>query len=476
MAIASQGIGAGLDIASLVSQLVAAEGTPKLNQLDRREASFQAEISAFGTLKGALSSFQGNLSQLKDLSSFQQRQASSSDSEIFTATASSTADIGQYGIEVVQLAQAQKLISDGFSTASDVVGTGTLKLSQGTSSFSITIDSSNETLSGIRDAINNSVANTGIRAAIINVDDGVGGTESKLVLTADETGLDNAITVEVDEDGNSVLTDAVDEDTTGLSQLVFKTGVTNLTETTAALDGQIKVDNQLISSSSNKFSDVINGVTISAVGIGAGETLTITNDTAHISDALNSFIDSYNSLVTIIDSLSAFDTETNTAATLVGDSTLRAIEFAVRQQLSATVPGLSNAANSLVAIGVTTNESGQLTLDQSKLNSALEDNLDELAQFFASDDGLANNLDSLISNYIDSEGIITARTDGLKDRVDDITDQRLALDRRLIKIEARLLKQFTAMDELVASLNNTSNFLTQQLANLPGTLNPNKDE
>jgi Flagellar capping protein len=267
MSISSPGIGSGIEISSLITQLVAAEGEATSNRLNLREAEYQGDISAFGSLTGSLSLFQDAVQGLQNLTDFQQRSASSSDTDIFTATADETADVSQYGIEVVQLAQANKLITtDGFAST-DTVGGGTLTFTQGTDSFSITV-SVTDTLDDVRDAINNAVDNSGLKAAIINVDDGSGGTEQKLVFTANSTGVENAITITaVDDDLNN--TDAF-----GLSRLVNA----NLDEPAIALDGKIKVDNQLISSPTNEFSGVVDGITINAVAVGAGETLSVTED------------------------------------------------------------------------------------------------------------------------------------------------------------------------------------------------------
>lgn len=465
MSITSLGIGSGIDIGSLVNQLITAEGEPTLKRLETKEATFQAEISGFGSLKSALSSFQTSLASLKDLSAYQGRTATSSDQAVFSASADSTAAEGLFGVEVVQLAQAQKLISkDGyFSSATDTVGEGTLTIAQDGGSFNISV-AATDTLGAVRDAINNAIDNTGLTAAIINVDDGSGGTESKLVLTANSTGLNSAITITAVDDG-----DLNDTDNLGLSRLINA----NLDEPTPALDGQIKVDGQLISSNDNTFTGVIDGVTINAIEVGAGETLTVALDKSSLTSNINSFISSYNGLVSTFSSLTSFDAETNVAGVLLGDSTLRGIESSLRTTVYSVNPGLSTAFSSLAEIGITTDDDGNLSLDQSKLDVILESNFDDLGGLFAGDGGLANKLDGIIASYVKSDGLIDSRTDGLSLRIDDINDERERLEFRLLSVEARLLKQFSAMDILVNSLQNQSSFLTQQLANLPGAINSN---
>lgn len=464
MSISSPGIGSGIEISSLITQLVAAEGEATSNRLNLREAEYQGDISAFGSLTGSLSLFQDAVQGLQNLSDFQQRSASSSDTDIFTATADETADVSQYGIEVVQLAQANKLITtDGFAST-DTVGGGTLTFTQGTDSFSITV-SATDTLDDVRDAINNAVDNSGLKAAIINVDDGSGGTEQKLVFTANSTGVENAITITaVDDDLNN--TDAF-----GLSRLVNA----NLDEPAIALDGKIKVDNQLISSPTNEFSGVVDGITINAVAVGAGETLSVTEDKTSVTEKIDVFIANYNGLVDTFNALGSFDAATESAGLLLGDSTLRGVQNAIRQALSSSVSGLSGSFSTLAELGITTDEEGKLTLDSDTLDTLLVSDFDQVGELFAASNGLANTLDTIIEGYIGTNGTIETRTSGLQTSIDGITEQREALDRRLLSLESRLLAQFTAMDVIVSSLQNQSNFLSQQLANLPGAYNPNQN-
>jgi flagellar hook-associated protein 2 len=420
MSISSPGIGSGLDIGSLISQLVAAEGSASANRLNLREAEYQGDISAYGSLKGALSLFQTAVQNLQEVSDFQVRSATSSSADIFTATADETADVSQYGIEVVQLAQAHKLITTDGYAATDTVGAGVLTLTQGTESFALTI-SATDTLTEIRDAINSADDNTGVAASIINVDDGVGGTEQKLIFTATSTGLENAITISVtDEDLN-------DTDALGLSRLVNA----NLIEPAVALDGQIKVDNQLVSSNNNTFVGVIDGITISAKSIGAGETLAISQDKASVTSKINVFIANYNGLVDTFNALGSYDVTTKTGGILIGDATLRGVQNSIRREISSSISGLTGSFSTLAELGITTDDVGKLSIDDDRLNNALDSNFDEVGELFAANNGLANTLDTVIEGYIGSTGIIESRTEGLQTSIDTITEQREALNRRL---------------------------------------------
>ncbi len=388
--ISSPGVGSGLDISSLVSQLVAAERRPTQLRLDRREASLQAELSAFGTLKGSLSSFQSALSGLQSLSSFQARTASSSNSDAFTASASTTAAEGVYNISVTTLAKAHSLATSAgtFSSLTDTVGTGTITIKFGTTDYdsgtdtynsftqntekaavNITIDSSNDTLEGVRDAIND--ADADVRASIVN--DGSG---YRLVLTSKETGAENSLQVTIDDTG-----DGDDTDASGLSRLAFNASATNLDQTAAASDAAVSIDGIDVTSSSNTIDDAIEGVTLNLLDTQSG-TLTVDLDKAKASSNISSFVSSYNSLVSTINNLTAYDADTQKAAILLGDTATRTVESRVRGVLGDVVEGLGGPFQQLADIGITLQTDGTLLTDSTKLQEALDENYDDVAGLF----------------------------------------------------------------------------------------------
>jgi len=452
MAITAGGIGSGLDIDSLVSQLVAAEGKPTLVRLDTKEARLQSDLSAYGALKGALSKFQDSITALNDISAFQARKSTSSNSDLFIAPADNTAVAGVYDIEVTQLAQAAKFRSgDGeFTASTDVVGTGTLDLTLGIDTFQITIDDSNKTLEGIRDSVNAATDNPGITASIINVD---GGTQ--LVLSSNKVGLANTIDV--------VAVETLPNDGSGLALLA----TASLSVVDAAQDAKIKVDGQTATRDSNSFSDVIAGVTFNLKKAEPAtiETLTIELDADSVKSKVNSFVAAYNSLADTMNSLSSYNADTGVAGALQGDSALRGVQSQLRQMISSSVSGLD--FSTLAEIGVTTDESGHLTVNTTDLDEVIAADFTNVSQLFASDNGLANSLDAILEGYIATNGILDARTDGIQTSIDSIGEDRLRLDRRLLALETRYRAQFTAMDLIVGQLQALGGYLTQQLASLP---------
>lgn len=459
--ITSAGIGSGLDIEGLITKLVSAEGQPVAQRYDRQEASYQAELSGLGLVNSSLSKFQSSIASLKDLKSFQPRTATSSDTSTFDVTATNTAVAGSYQVQVNAVAAAHKVRSAGVATADTDVGTGTLSITINSESFNIVVDDTNKTLAGIRDAINNAADNKGVSATIVNVDDGGSGTESRLVLTSTNTGTAHDINITAaDDDGNNT-------DAAGLSILASN----NLVQITASANASIQVDGQVITRSSNTISDAIDGITLTLKGAdtGVNKTLTVALDEASVKESVNAFIAAYNELQATFKQVTFFDPATKQTGVLIGDSTVRNVNSLIFQQISKAVPAVTSGFDSLSAIGIKSNAEGVYSLDSAVFDAAVASNFDDIGTVFAdSTDGIAVKLDSLLDEYLKSDGIMQVRTDGIQTNIDDINDARQRLSDRLIKIEARFRAEFTALDQLVANFQATSTFLTQQLASLPG--------
>jgi flagellar hook-associated protein 2 len=340
------------------------------------------------------------------------------------------------------------------------VGTGSLTLSVGSDSFTLTLDDSNKTLAGIRDAINNASDNTGVTATIINVDDGASGTESRLVLTSNDTGSNNNITVTAINGGEG-----------DLQQLVYDplpgSGTTNLVERNPAQDAIVLIDNQTVTSNSNILSNAIDGISISLLDAdpGTSYTLDVSLNTSSISKAVNNLIENYNSYNETIFSITGYD-ETGSGA-LIGDALARSANNQIRQQLTFTVGSISGDFNSLASIGITTNKDGSLSLDSSKLEDAIKNDITSVTNLFTADDGIAKRLDNTLNEYVKSNGIVDSKTQSLNESIDDLTEQREQLAIRLEAFQTRLFDQFIAMDVLIAQLKETGNYLTNALANLP---------
>lgn len=453
--IISAGIGSGLDIAGIVQQLVAAEGQPVEARIAQQEARAQAKLSAFGGLKSVLADLRDKLDAMKNLDSFLARKAVSGNEELFTTTVGTAAQPARYTVEVVQLAEAQKLTSGAFSGSDAVVGTGTLNITVGTDTFSVEITEENNTLAGIRDAINSAADNAGIAATIVNADAG-----SYLILSSENPGADNGMTL-VPDGGDG-----------GLAVLAYDPGNGSgaLTESVAAQDSLVRIDGLDVGSSGNTIAGAIDGVTINLVAAAEGETveLLVENDEETVRGSIDAFVESYNKMVEAFDSLTRYDATTKTAAPLLGDATVRGIRDRIRRELSAAVEGIDAPFATLAEAGIELQLDGKLAVQDDKLATALGEDFSRFGQLFAATDGYATRLHGLVDEYLGSDGVLETRTEGLNGTIERFGDQRDALVERLTSLETRLMRQFTALDSLVGRLSNTSNFLTQQLANLPG--------
>ena len=463
--ISSLGSGSGLDLSGLLTKLVNAEKAPQQAIIDQNTASAKASISALGTLQSKLTTFQSALANLKDTSDFNAKTATSGDTSSFTASAVSTADIGSYNIGVVTLAQANKVASANFATQNTSIGSGTLTIGVGSQSFNVTISAGvNDTVAGIRDAINASASNTGVKASLLTVSNGSGGTAVKLVLTSTSTGAANQISVAVaDSDGTNT-------NNTGLSQLYYlkSDAGSQLSQINAAQDAQITVDGFAATSSTNTFSNTIPGVTITALK-GAANPLSVTpaqlsiaTDTSGTSKAIQDFVTAYNDLTSSFKDLASYDPTTKTAGPLFGDSSVSLIQSRLRQAISAPVSGAAADLNSLATIGITTNADGTLAFNSSKFASATNGRYSDVGKLFAGTTGVAGQLDSLISSFTSTGGSLKARQQALNDQLTTLSDEQTKLDARIADFQARYQAQFAALDSIVQQLNQTSSFLTQQ--------------
>ena len=378
MPITATGIGSGLDVESLVSQLVSADITPAATRLSIKEARYQAEISAFGTLKSAVSTFKGTIAGVNSISTYQSKSSSTSLSDKVQVSATSEAANGSYNVEVSALAEAQSLVADAtFSDLTSIVGTGTLTLTSAGVVTSIVINSSNNTLAGLADAINES---DGPANASVVFD----GTDYRLTLVAKDTGTANSVSFSVSDD------DGDDTDAAGLSRLASG----NLNETNAAVDAALKINGLDVVSATNSVTEAIEGVTLTLKGTtdaGTSAAISVSDNTSAITSAVNGFIDGYNELVATLDQLSAYDPDLQSASALTGDATLRSILRSIRSNLNDEIVNVVSRSNSLVDLGITTDAAGKLKLNSETLSAVIESNPLDVATVFTSIGRSANS-------------------------------------------------------------------------------------
>lgn len=392
--LSSPGIGSGLDINGLVTKLMSVEQQP-LTKLDTDEAKYQAKLSALGTLKGSVSSLQTSVAGLNSASRFSAKTASVGDSSIFSASATSLAATGTYSMAVSSLAQAQTLSSTGYASTDSVVGSGSLTIQFGTSGGSgggftlnpnkgtqtITISSGQNSLGSIKEAIN--AAKAGVTASII--DDG--STNGKhLVLTSDSGGSANAMSIS----------------TTGtLSALAYDPTAASsaMAQTLAAQDAVFTLNGQTITKSSNTVTDAIHGVTLNLSKVGtSATTLSISQDTAGTTSAVQSFITAYNAASKALSDASAYDAKSKTAAPLQGNASVLMMQRQMRSMLGKALSNPSGGLSTLSDIGVSFQRDGTLSLDSAKLAKVLADPTKDVSTLFAAVGKATDSLTTVTSS------------------------------------------------------------------------------
>lgn len=397
------GLGSGLDINKIVSELIAAERAPATKRLDTKEAGIQSQLSGIGTLKGTLSDFRTAIAGITSAAQFQNLSATTSNDALFSATTTSAAQAGSYDIKVTQLAQAQRLVTSEnyrFAAVTDTLGTGTLTFNFGSTTGgvftentaktakTVTIDASNNTLAGVRDAINK--ANIGVRANIIN-----DGTGYRLSIGVTDSGAANGLKISVaDGDGDPT-------NQAGLSRLAYDPtladGVAgkNMTQTIAAQNAALTVDGLAITSASNSVVGVVPGVTLSLKSKSdTAATLTLAQDSTTASKAVEAFVTAYNKLISTSKSLTAYNATTGEKGALIGDSSVRAITGQVRNILTSAVTGAAGSVHSLTEVGISLQRDGTLALDSGKLQTALTTDSQAVASLFSR---VGRASDSLVS-------------------------------------------------------------------------------
>lgn len=393
-----------IDVSSIVSQLMTVESQP-VTLLQQQEAGYQTQLTALGTVQGALTSFQTAMQSLTSASQFQTLNATSTDPAVGISAAAG-APQGNYSVSVSAIAQAQSLVAAGQTSETTAIGSGTsttLSFTFGTisggtlsnntysgatftpsgsSAKTVTIDSSNNSLQGMAAAIN--AANIGVSASIVN--DG-SSTPYRLVLTG-PSGASNSMQVSVT--GDATLSGLLSENPAGTQ---------NLSQTTAAQNAQLTVNGIAVTQSSNTISNAIQGLTFTLNGVtSTPATVSVSSNTSGIASAVNTFVSAYNALNTAVLGVSSYNSSTGTAGTLMGDPMVNAIETQLHSALNNAITNTTSTYSSLDAIGVTFQQDGSLAVDSTKLNAAISTSPSDVASLFTS---VGKATDSLV-NYSSS--------------------------------------------------------------------------
>ena len=414
MAVSTVSTGGVLDVNGLVSQLMAVESRPFVAMQDKEKA-ITAQLSAYGTLSGAVGAFQTTVAALADSSKYKVANATTSDSAVLTASAGKDTVKGNYGVNVTQLAQAQTITAAGQASTSALIGAGTstvltfdfgsvtggtlangkytgstFDLDPARAARTVTIDGSNNSLQGIRDAINK--AGIGVTASIIS--DG-SDKPNRLVLTSDKSGETSSMRISV----------AGDQDLSDLLAYA-PNGTQNMTQSNAGQNAKLTVNGVAITSQTNNVDNAIPGVTMTLAKIGTSN-VGVSMDTSGIKTALTNFVKAYNEMNATITSLTAVTPDlkqgaARTGGPLVGDSTTHSLQASLRKMFAANVPGLDSSIKNFSQLGVAFQKDGTLKLDTGKLQTAIDKNSDDVIKLLATSGSTSDSLVSFISSTSNS--------------------------------------------------------------------------
>lgn len=436
----SLGIGAGVDLQSMLTKIMDAERIP-LTMLESKISTTETKISAWGTLKSKLSTLETRSTTLSFESSLQRRSATAADTSIASASASYNAAVGSYGIEVTQLASAQKSFTAEYD-AGTTFDQGDLNFTVAGEAKSISLmGQTSYTLEEVAAQINEN--KIGVTATVVTTSSGT----QRMVLTGDDTGASNnfSLSSTMDASGGQAGLGSFDTTTAGLAYA-------------DAQDALMNIDGISVSSSTNTFSSSITGLSITASKVGT-TTLTVATDQDSIVSSVQAFVDAFNAVVDDIKTNTTYDSTTKTGGVFSGDSAARGILTSLSEARTTEPAGVADSSfKALADLGISIQSNGKLELDTEALQEALDENSGDVITTL---NAYGNAFGDVLANFQGSDGIVSNRVNGLTTTSTRLADDKEAMELRLELIEQRYRAQFTALDTFVSSMTTTSSYLTQ---------------
>ena len=443
------GLNTGIDYNEMISKLIEVKRRP-IEILETKKTDYKSKINTYKELSTKLSDLKSATDKLKTSSSFYKKTSTESDSTVLDSSATGTASVGSYSVSITTLASAEKEVHNGtgLTASTDIINSsGSDKVFQytyGATQRTLTV-ADGTTLDGLKALINDDTSNPGVTATVVN-----DGTNYRLVVSGDETGATNTITI----DAGTTL------DGTG-STVDFSASA--FAENKTAADADFTIDGLQITRSTNSVSDIINGATLTLMKANSSATVTISADNDAIKEQIEAFVTAYNDVMSFISSNSTYDTESEEGGIFVGEGTTRTIQSNLRNMVSSSVSGLSGSLSILAEIGITTNyKTGNLDINSTTLDTKLGTNMDDIADLFKDNtNGIAVKLSYYISNISSTiDGSIELRKDGLAAIIASISDTIKNMEYRLEKTEDDMVRKFTALEQIVGSYNTISSYLT----------------
>lgn len=456
--ISSPGIGSGLNVKDIVSQLVALEKQP-LQTLKVQASTVQTKISAFGQIKSLVSDLSDAAGKLSSVTGWNAVTATSSDDKSVSVTAVGGTLASSFSVQVTGLAKAQSTASAALLPVGGALGAGTLRLEMGKwntvpTSFSpgsgTPVDiavTATDTVSDIASKING--ANAGVTATVLTDASG-----ERLLLRGTNTGEDAGFKLSVTDN------DGVDNDSNGLSRLAVGT-----TFSAEASNAQAKINGVSVSSSTNTFATTIPGVTFKALQVTTTNAeVTVAKNTDQAQANVKAFVDAYNAINQLVNEATKYDGSTKAAGLLQGDSTAITLQNALRSAIQ-TINKDGGTYTRLTDIGITQQRGGDLSVDSTKLNAALE-NPSKVKNLFRSDSGLTGIADvvkQVATNMLAGNGFFKTKEDSLKLSLARNTKDQARVNERAANVEATLNRRYSALDTQLATLNGLNSYISQQV-------------
>ncbi|TXT38904.1 MAG: fliD [Comamonadaceae bacterium] len=464
--ISSTGIGSGLDVKSIVSQLVALEKQP-LTNLKVKAATVNTKISAFGQIKSLVSTLSSAVGTLNSLTTWNAVSATSSNDAAVGVSAIGGTQANNFSVQVMGLAKSQSNASQALTPAGMMPGAGTLQIQLGkwsavggtfTPGTATAVDITvavDDTVSSIASKING--AGAGVSATVLTDASG-----ERLLLRSTATGVEAGFKMSVTADTS----DGTLTDNAGLSRLVYE-ATPGSTMTQIGTDATAKLNGIDISSATNTFSNVVSGVTLTAktVMTSAAE-ITVTPNQNAITDAVNGFVKAYNDINQSLQDLTKYDAGTKTAGLLQGDTTAVGLQRALQGILQSNTTGAAYAR--LADIGISQQMGGDLVVDSSKLSTALQ-NGDEVKKFFTTNNnndltnGMGLKLKKFATGLLATDGFFSSKDAALKRALEANTKDQQRVNEKASRVEAALNRRYGALDAQMASLNALNAYVGQQV-------------
>ena len=466
--ISSAGLGSGLDVNSIITQLMAIERVP-LTKLQTKASTIQSTVSEYGKVKSAVSTLRDLSSKLASITTWAQTVSTSSNTTAVTSSTNGSVP-GTYSVAVQTLASAQTLATGVYASTTATPGAGTLQIQLGTwgagqTSFTpktgtAAIDiaiAATDTLTDVRDKIN--AAGTGVTALVMT---DAGG--SRLLLRSNTTGAENAFRTTVTD------ADGVNNDAAGLSALAFDAGSKVMTQSQTASNAAATLNGIAVSSTTNTLASIVDGLTLNLAAVTTAPVIVdVVIDKDALKTTMTSFATAYSDLVKLIATDTKYDAASRVAGILQGDSAAVGIQRQMRS-LAGAVSSASATFGRLSDAGFQLQSDGSMTVDATKIGNALA-NLPELKKMFSSAsltdptaDGFGKRFRVLTAAMLASDGSLTTRTDGLSAALTRNQKDQAHFNDRLTATEKRLRAQYTALDATMAKLNGVSSYVTQQIA------------